>query len=126
MREMISTTAAPGAMGPYSQAIVTEQLIFCAGQVGLDPATGTLVEGGLEAQTEQVLQNLGAVLDAAGSSLADVLKTTCFLIDMDDFAAFNAVYERFFPEAPPARSTFAVAQLPVGARVEIEAIAGRS
>lgn len=124
-RRAIQTGEAPSAVGPYSQAIVTDELVFCAGQVGLDPATGNLVEGGLEAQTERALRNLSAVLDAAGCSFADVVKTTCFLIDIDDFAAFNAIYGRFVSDPPPARSTFAVAALPKGARVEIEAIAVR-
>jgi 2-iminobutanoate/2-iminopropanoate deaminase len=121
----IATTDAPGAIGPYSQAIDTGSHLFCSGQLGLDPATGTLVEGGITEQTERALRNLGAVLDAAGLSYAHVAKTTCFLADMADFAAFNEVYARFFPEPPPARSTFAVAALPRAARVEIEAIAVR-
>lgn len=125
-RRAVQTGDAPAAVGPYSQAITTDALVFCAGQVGLDPATGNLVEGGLEAQTERALKNLSAVLDAAGCSFADVVKTTCFLIDIDDFAAFNAVYARFMTDPPPARSTFAVAALPKGARVEIEAIAVRN
>lgn len=124
-RRAVQTGDAPSAVGPYSQAIVTEELVFCAGQVGIDPATGNLVDGGLEAQTERVLKNLSAVLDAAGCSFADVVKTTCFLIDIADFAAFNAIYARFMADPPPARSTFAVAALPKGARVEIEAIAVR-
>ena len=125
-RSAVSTGDAPAAVGPYSQAIVTDDYVFCAGQVGLDPATGTLVEGGLEAQAERVLRNLAAVLDAAGCTFADVVKTTCFLADINDFAAFNAVYARFMADPPPARSTFAVAALPKGARVEIEAIAVRN
>jgi 2-iminobutanoate/2-iminopropanoate deaminase len=125
-RRAVSTTAAPGAVGPYSQAITTEDLVFCSGQVGLDPATGELVEGGLEAQTERVIRNLEAVLDAAGCTLADVVKTTCFLADINDFSAFNAVYARFWPDPPPARSTFQVAALPKAARVEIEATAVRT
>lgn len=125
-RRAVQTGDAPSAVGPYSQAITTETLVFCAGQVGLDPVTGNLVEGGLEAQTERALKNLSAVLDAAGCSFADVVKTTCFLIDIDDFSAFNAVYARFMTDPPPARSTFAVAALPKGARVEIEAIAVRN
>lgn len=124
-RRAISTAEAPSAVGPYSQAITTDELVFCSGQVGLDPATGNLVEGGVEAQAERVLRNLAAVLDAAGCTFADVVKTTCFLADIDDFAAFNAVYARFMPDPPPARSTFAVAALPKGAAVEIEAIAVR-
>ena len=124
-RQRIETSGAPAAMGPYSQAIVTDSLLFSAGQVGIDPATGALAAGGIEAQAERALRNLGAVLDAGGSSYADVVKTTCYLADMDDFAAFNKVYERFFPDPPPARSTFAVKQLPAAALVEIEAIAVR-
>lgn len=125
-RRAVQTGDAPAAVGPYSQAITTDSLVFCAGQVGLDPATGNLVEGGLEAQSERALKNLSAVLDAAGCSFADVVKTTCFLIDINDFAAFNAIYGRFVTDPPPARSTFAVAALPKGARVEIEAIAVRN
>ena len=124
-RRAVSTSAAPSAVGPYSQAIATEDLVFCSGQVGLDPATGELIEGGLEAQTERTLKNLAAVLDAAGCSVGDVVKTTCFLADIADFAAFNAIYARFFPDPPPARSTFQVAALPKGARVEVEAVAVR-
>jgi 2-iminobutanoate/2-iminopropanoate deaminase len=124
-RRAVSTTSAPSAVGPYSQAITTHDLVFCSGQVGLDPATGELVPGGIEAQTERVLRNLEAVLDAAGCTLADVVKTTCFLADIGDFATFNAIYGRFFPDPPPARSTFAVAALPKGASVEVEAIAVR-
>ena len=124
-RRAVSTASAPAAVGPYSQAIATDDLVFCSGQVGLDPATGTLVEGGLEPQAERAIANLAAVLDAAGCTFADVVKTTCFLIDINDFAAFNAIYGRFMPDPPPARSTFAVAALPKGASVEIEAIAVR-
>jgi 2-iminobutanoate/2-iminopropanoate deaminase len=125
-RRAVSTSAAPGAVGPYSQAITTDDLVFCSGQVGLDPATGELVDGGVEAQTERVIRNLEAVLDAAGCTLAEVVKTTCFLADINDFATFNAVYAPFWPDPPPARSTFGVAALPRGARVEIEAIAVRN
>ena len=124
-RRAVSTSGAPAAAGPYSQAIATNDLVFCAGQVGLDPATGEMVPGGVEAETERVLKNLEAVLDSAGCSFADVVKTTCFLADIADFATFNAIYARFFPDPPPARSTFQVAALPKGARVEIEAIAVR-
>jgi 2-iminobutanoate/2-iminopropanoate deaminase len=123
-RHAILTTNAPAAVGPYSQAIGAGRLVFCAGQVGLEPGSGELVDG-LEAQTERALRNLAAVLDAAGLGVADIVKTTCFLVDMDDFAAFNAVYARFMTDPPPARSTIAVAALPRGARVEIEAIAVR-
>jgi 2-iminobutanoate/2-iminopropanoate deaminase len=125
-RRAVSTASAPAAVGPYSQAIATDELVFCSGQVGLDPATGTLVEGGLEEQAERAIANLTAVLEAAGCTWADVVKTTCFLIDINDFAAFNALYGRFMPDPPPARSTFAVAALPKGASIEIEAIAVRA
>ena len=124
-RRAVSTSAAPPAAGPYSQAITTDDLVFCAGQIGRDPASGTMPEG-VEAQTQQVLKNLLAVLDAAGCTFADVVKTTCFLADINDFAAFNGVYETFMSDPPPARSTFQVGALPMGARVEIEAIAVRS
>jgi 2-iminobutanoate/2-iminopropanoate deaminase len=124
-RHAISTGAAPAAAGPYSQAIAAGGLVFCSGQVGLDPATGKLVEGGVEAQAERLLRNLGAVLDAAGVGFADVVKTTCFLADIGDWTAFNGVYARFMPDPPPARSTYAVAALPLGALVEVEAIAVR-
>jgi 2-iminobutanoate/2-iminopropanoate deaminase len=122
-RRAVSTAGAPAAVGPYSQGIVTDNLLFAAGQAGLDPATGALVEGGIEPETERVMANLTAVLDAAGCSWGDVVKTTIFLVDMADFAAVNAVYARFLSDPPPARSTVAVAGLPKGARVEIEAIA---
>lgn len=124
-RRAISTAAAPAAVGPYSQAIVTNDFVFCSGQVGLDPATGELVPGGLEAQVERVIRNLEAVLQAGGVKLGDVVKTTCFLADINDFATFNAIYARFMPDPPPARSTFAVKALPKAALVEIEAIAVR-
>lgn len=124
-RRAVSTSAAPGAVGPYSQGIATHDLVFCSGQVGLDPATGELVAGGVEAQCERAIRNLQAVLDAAGATLADVVKTTVFLVDINDFATVNATYARFFPDPPPARSTFAVAALPKGARIEIEATAVR-
>ena len=123
-RRAVSTGNAPGAVASYSQAIVTDDLVFCAGQIGADPVTGDLADG-FDAQAEQVLRNLAAVLDAAGCTWADVVKTTCFLADINDFAAFNAVYGRFMSDPPPARSTFGVAALPKGARVEIEAIAVR-
>ena len=124
-RQAISTTSAPAAVGPYSQAIVAGDLVFCAGQVPLDPATGEVLQGTIEEQTERVLRNVGAVLDAAGVTFGDVVKTTVFLVDMGDFAAMNGVYAGFVPDPPPARSTVAVAGLPKGARVEIEAIARR-
>lgn len=124
-RQAISTAGAPAALGPYSQAIVSADLVFCAGQLGLDPATGQLADG-VEAQAERALRNLGAVLDAAGCSFADVVKTTVFLSDIDDFTAVNAIYARFVVDPAPARSTFAVGALPKGALIEIEAIARRN
>jgi 2-iminobutanoate/2-iminopropanoate deaminase len=124
-RHAVSTAGAPGAIGPYSQGIAVGGFVFCSGQLGLDPTSGELVEGGVEAQAERALKNLNAVLDAAGLTLADVVKTTLFLADMADFAAVNAIYARFMPDPPPARSTFAVAALPKGGRIEIEAIAYR-
>ena len=122
-KKIVSTDKAPKAIGPYSQAIRTENLVFTAGQVGFDPATMVIVEGGIEAQTRQVLTNLKHVLETADSGLNYVVKTTVFLQSMDDFAAMNAVYAGFFPENPPARSTVAVAALPKGALVEIECVA---
>lgn len=123
-RRAVSTNSAPPAAGPYSQAIETDDLVFCAGQLGADPATSALADG-VQGQAEQAMRNLQAVLDAAGCTFADVVKTTCFLADINDFAAFNEVYTRFVSDPPPARSTFQVAALPRGALVEIEAIAVR-
>ena len=122
-KKIVSTDKAPKAIGPYSQAIQTENLVFTAGQVGLDPATMELVEGGVEAQTRQVLTNLKHVLEKADSGLKFVVKTTVFLQDMGDFAKMNSVYAEFFPENPPARSTVQVAGLPKSALVEIECVA---
>ncbi len=121
----VQTDRAPAALGPYSQGILGGDLVFCAGQVGLDPATGALVPGGIEAQTRRALTNLSAVLEAAGTDLAHVVKTTVFLVDLADFKAMNAVYADFFPGTPPARSTIVIKGLPVGALVEIEAVALR-
>lgn len=122
-RKAVSTDKAPSAIGPYSQGIAASPFVFCSGQTPLDPATGKLVEGDVAAQARRCLQNVRAVLEAAGSSLDKTVKTTVFLIDMADFKAMNAVYAEFFGSTPPARSTVAVAGLPLGARVEIEAIA---
>ncbi len=124
-RTVISTTTAPAAIGPYSQAIVAGDLIFCSGQIPLDPESGQLVGDDIEAQTRRVLNNLRAVLQAAGSSFAQVVKTTIFLHDMSDFQIVNAIYAEYFGEEPPARSTVQVARLPRDVRVEIEAIALR-
>ena len=121
-REAITTQAAPAAVGPYSQAIKTSNLVFASGQLGLDPTTGKLQEG-VEAQTRQALANLAAVLAAAGASMADVVKTTIFVVDIAQFATVNAVYATAFPSPPPARSTVQVAALPLGGLVEIEATA---
>jgi 2-iminobutanoate/2-iminopropanoate deaminase len=121
-REIIATSAAPAAIGPYSQAVSTGALVFTAGQIGLNPATGKMAEG-VENQARQVMANLAAILAAAGSALDQVVKTTIFLQDMADFATVNAIYGAAFSGAPPARSTVQVAGLPLGALVEIEAIA---
>lgn len=121
-KKIIATDKAPKAIGPYSQAVQSGSLLFTAGQIALNPATGEMVSGGVEAQTRQVLTNLKNILEAAGAGLGYVVKTTVFLQDMADFAAMNAVYAEFFPENPPARSTIAVAALPKGAAVEIEAV----
>lgn len=121
-RHVIHTTNAPAAVGPYSQAVQVGNLLYTAGQIGLDPATGEM-RSGLEAQTEQVMANLQAVLAAAGADFASVIKTTIFITDMADFGVINGIYGRFFSDQPPARSTVAVAQLPLGALVEIEAVA---
>ena len=123
MKEAISTKAAPAAIGPYSQAIKVGNLIFTSGQIPIDPATGSLVEGGIKEQTRQSLTNVRAVLEAAGATMANVLKTTVFMADMGDFADMNAVYAEFFTEPYPARSAVAVKTLPKGALVEIEVIA---
>ena len=122
-KKIIFTEKAPKAIGPYSQAIRSESMVFTAGQVGLDPATGELVDGGIEAQTRQVLTNLKYVLEASDSGLNYVVKTLVFLKDMNDFAKMNAIYGEFFSRNPPARSTIAAAALPKNALVEIEVIA---
>ena len=122
MRKVIHTEKAPKAVGPYSQAVSTGNLLFTAGQVALDPATGKLVEGGIKEQTRQVMKNLGAVLAEARTDFSKVVKTTVFLQDIKNFADFNQVYGEYFPSEPPARSTFQVGALPLGAMVEIEMI----
>ena len=124
-RDPILTDGAPAAVGPYSQAIAIDGFVFCSGQAALDPVTGALAEGGIEPETERVLANLTAVLDAAGCGWGDVVKSTVFLTDMADFAAMNAIYARYVSEPQPARSTIGVAALPKGACVEIEVIARR-
>ena len=123
MKRIIKTEDAPKAIGPYSQAVAAGGFVFASGQIPTDPATGQFVEGGITEQTEQVLRNLSKVLEAAGTGLERVVKTTVFLADMNDFAAMNEVYARFFGENPPARSTVQAARLPRDARVEIDVIA---
>ncbi|MFN8543338.1 MAG: Rid family detoxifying hydrolase [Candidatus Binatia bacterium] len=124
-RRIVTTAAAPPPIGPYSQAVVAEPLVFCAGQIGLDPVTGTLVAGGVRAEAERVCANLAAVLAAEDLTLADVVKTTVWLVDLADGPVVGEVYARHFPAPHPARATVQVAALPAGARVEIEAIAVR-
>lgn len=126
MTTPVTTNKVPRPVGPYSLAIRAGNQVFTAGQIGLDVTTGELVPGGIEAETRQALTNIKHILEAAGCSLADVVKTTVFLQDMADFARMNAVYAEFFAHQPPARTTVAVAALPKGARVEIEAIAVQS
>lgn len=121
--ERVYSESAPAPIGPYNQAIKTGGFVFCSGQVAIDPSTGKLIDGNAVAQARQAMKNLGAVLAEGGASFDDVVKTTIFLIDMSDFAAVNAAYGEHFGGTPPARSTVAVAALPLGARVEIEAIA---
>lgn len=123
MNKTIATASAPAAVGPYCQAKLCGNTLYTSGQLGLVPATGKLAEGGVEAQARQALENLGAVLKEAGMDYADVAKTTCFLADISDFAAFNAVYAQFFQGEVPARSCFAVKSLPLGGLVEIECVA---
>ena len=123
MRQAIATDKAPKAIGPYSQAVKAGSLLFCSGQIPLDPRTGLLIEGDIAAQTRQVFTNIGAILQAAGASFDHVVKTTVFLADMNDFAAMNDVYATFFASPAPARSTVAAAGLPRGARIEIDVIA---
>jgi 2-iminobutanoate/2-iminopropanoate deaminase len=125
MRTVVSTDGAPRAIGPYSQGIDSGSLVFVSGQIPIDPATGQFVPGGIAEQTERALKNVEAVLAKAGLTPAHVVRTTVFLIDLNEFAAMNEVYARHFPKDPPARSTVQVAALPKGARVEIDAIAMR-
>lgn len=122
MKKVISTSNAPAAIGPYSQAIETDGYVFTSGQIPINPATGEVEGKTIEEQTEQVMKNIGALLEASGLTFANVVKTTCFLADLKDFAAFNAVYAKYFPNEAPARSCFAVAGLPKGAKLEVETI----
>lgn len=121
--QAIASPHAPAAIGPYSQAIEAGGFVFCSGQIPLDPTTGALVEGDIAAQTERVMKNLAAVLEAAGVTFASVVRTTIYLVDMADFAAVNAAYAKWFGKVPPARATVQVAALPKNARVEIDAVA---
>jgi len=123
MKRIIFTEKAPLPVGPYSQAVEANGMLFIAGQVPVDPLTGVKVEGGIREQTSQVLENTGAILAAAGYDFADVVKSTCFLADMADFKAMNEVYAQYYPVNPPARAAFSVKQLPLGALVEIETVA---
>ena len=122
-QEPVKTSNAPAALGPYSQAIKVGEFVYTSGQIAIDPATGEFIGGGIAEQTERVLKNVAAVLEAAGSSLDQVVKTLVFLADMDDFSAMNEVYGKFFSDAPPARSTVEAARLPKDALIEIEAVA---
>lgn len=123
MRKIINSDLAPAAIGPYSQGVITEQFIFTSGQIPIDPAQGKIVAETIEEQAEQVMKNIKAILAESGVGMDRIVKTTCFLADLNDFAAFNAVYGKYFPENPPARSCFAVAALPMGAKLEVECIA---
>ena len=125
MNEKIATPNAPQAIGPYSQAIRYGDFLFVSGQIAIDPQTADIIEGDIEAQTEQVLKNIAAIIEAAGMSLQDVVKCTCFLKDMNDFVRFNSVYETYFSESPPARETVEVARLPKDVLVEVSAICGK-
>ena len=123
--KVIHTAEAPAAIGPYSQAIETDGYVFTSGQIPINPATGEVEGKTIEEQTEQVMHNIGALLEASGLTFANVVKTTCFLADLNDFAAFNAVYAKYFPNEAPARSCFAVAGLPKGAKLEVETICAK-
>lgn len=125
MKKVIVTPHAPKAIGPYSQAIEVNGLLLISGQIPIDPAIGTLVEGGIREQTEQVMKNIGALLDEAGYTFKDVVKSTCLLTTMEHFAAMNEVYGRYYQENPPARAAYAVVRLPMGALIEIETIAAK-
>jgi 2-iminobutanoate/2-iminopropanoate deaminase len=125
MKKPIHTAGAPKAVGPYSQAVENNGMLFISGQIGLDPGRGTIVDGGIKEQTEQVMKNIGAILDAAGYTFKDVVKSTCLLHSMEDFTAMNEIYARYYMEDPPARAAVGGVELPLGALVEIETIAMR-
>ncbi len=123
MKKIINTPDAPKAVGPYSQAVEVNGILYISGQIPIDPAIGKIVEGGIKEQTEQVMKNIGVILKTAGYSYSDVVKSTCLLNDMDNFAAMNEVYAKYYPENPPARAAYGVVRLPLGAMIEIETIA---
>jgi len=123
MKKVIYTSQAPKAVGPYSQAIETNGMLFISGQIPIDPVAGKIAEGGIKEQTEQVMKNIGAILKEAGYTFGDVVKSTCLLSDMDNFAAMNEVYGSYYKENPPARAAYGVVKLPLGALIEIETIA---
>ncbi len=125
MKKNIHTEKAPKAVGPYSQAVESNGVLYVSGQIPIDPSTGKIVEGGIKEQTKQVMKNIGAVLAAAGYSFEDVVKSTCLLENMDNFVAMNEVYAQYYPENPPARAAYGVVKLPLGVMVEIETIASR-
>lgn len=125
MKTVIYTDNAPKAIGPYSQAIEINGMLFVSGQIPIDPSTSKIIEGGIKEQTEQVMKNIGAILAEAGYTFADVVKSTCLLSDMDNFASMNEVYGKYYPESSPARAAYAVVKLPLGALIEIETIAAR-
>ncbi len=125
MKKIVATDNAPQAIGPYSQAIQYDDFLFVSGQIAIDPKTGNIIEGDIEAQTEQVLKNISAIITAAGMSLQNTVKCTCFLKDMNDFVRFNSVYEKYFSESLPARETVEVARLPKDVLVEVSAICGK-
>lgn len=126
MKRIIKTEKAPKAIGPYSQAVEVNSLLFVSGQIPIDPKSGTIIDGGITEQTEQVMKNIGNILDAAGYTFKDVVKSTCLLKDISDFKAMNEVYSRYYTEDQPARAAFAVKDLPMGALIEIETIASKS
>ena len=125
MKKIINTDKAPKAIGPYSQAVEANGIVFISGQVPINPASGKLADGGIKEQTEQVMKNIGAILEAAGLSYANVIKSTCLLSDMDNFAAMNEIYSRYYTAEMPARAAYGVVKLPLGALIEIETIAVR-
>ncbi len=125
MKKIINTQKAPKAVGPYSQAVEVKGMLFVSGQIPVNPETGKIVEGGIKEQTEQVMKNIGIILASAGYSFDDVIKSTCLLDDMDNFAAMNEVYAKYYPDNPPARAAYGVVKLPLGVMVEIETIASK-